>query len=140
LQTERDNGADVVIYKTPKDVAAFTRHYFETHIPLAKKLPGLRKYEVSQDSVLTPHGASEFHFVATCILTTSPLSSTHSPLPKGSSAPRTVRTWRQTRRISSCCCLTIARYRKLGLRLRHPRPREDRAHPRITQVEATPDE
>ncbi len=34
----------VVIYKTPKDVAAFTRHYFETHVPLAKKLPGLRKY------------------------------------------------------------------------------------------------
>ena len=37
----------VVIYKTPKDVAAFTGHYFETHVPLAKRLPGLRKYEVN---------------------------------------------------------------------------------------------
>jgi uncharacterized protein (TIGR02118 family) len=55
----------VVIYKTPKDVAAFTRRYFETHIPLAKKLPGLRKYEVSQGPILAPHGASEYHFVAT---------------------------------------------------------------------------
>ncbi|MGH6973834.1 MAG: EthD family reductase, partial [Stellaceae bacterium] len=35
----------VVIYKTPKDKAAFDRHYFGTHVPLAKKIPGLRKYE-----------------------------------------------------------------------------------------------
>ena len=55
----------VVIYKAPKDVAAFERHYFETHIPLAKKLPGLRKYDVSQGPVLTPHGPSDYHFVAT---------------------------------------------------------------------------
>jgi uncharacterized protein (TIGR02118 family) len=54
----------VVIYKTPKDVAAFGRHYFETHVPLAKKLPGLRKYEVSEGPVLTPHGASAYNFVA----------------------------------------------------------------------------
>ena len=33
----------VVIYKMPKDVKAFERHYFEKHVPLAKKLPGLRK-------------------------------------------------------------------------------------------------
>ena len=55
----------VVIYKTPNDVATFKRHYFETHIPLAKKLPGLRKYEVSEGPILTPHGPSDYHFVAT---------------------------------------------------------------------------
>lgn len=55
----------VVIWKNPKDVAAFDRHYFETHIPLAKKLPGLRKYEVSQGPIVTPHGTSDFHLVAT---------------------------------------------------------------------------
>ena len=27
----------VVIYKTPKDVVAFTRHYFETHIPFGEE-------------------------------------------------------------------------------------------------------
>jgi uncharacterized protein (TIGR02118 family) len=53
----------IMIYRTPKDAAAFKRHYFETHIPLAKSLPGLRKYEVSEGPVATPHGASEFHFV-----------------------------------------------------------------------------
>lgn len=55
----------VVIYKTPKDVAAFDKHYFEIHVPLAKTLPGLRKYEVSQGPVRTPAGASGFHLVAT---------------------------------------------------------------------------
>ena len=37
----------VVMYKTPKDTAAFGKHYFETHVPLAR-LPGLRKYQVSR--------------------------------------------------------------------------------------------
>ena len=37
----------VVIYQTPKDPEAFNRHYFEKHVPLAKQLPGLRKYQVS---------------------------------------------------------------------------------------------
>ena len=55
----------VVVWKTPKDVAVFDRHYVETHIPLAKKLPGLRKYEVSHGPIVTPHGASDVHLVAT---------------------------------------------------------------------------
>ena len=53
-----------VMYKTPKDAAAFDKHYSETHIPLAKKIPGLRKYEVSKGPVATPAGPSGYHFVA----------------------------------------------------------------------------
>jgi uncharacterized protein (TIGR02118 family) len=55
----------VVIYKTPKDAAAFDQHYFGTHVPIAKKIPGLRKYEVSRGPVATPTGPSCFHLVAT---------------------------------------------------------------------------
>lgn len=55
----------VVLYKTPADVDAFDEHYFGTHIPLARKLPGLRKYEVSQGTVMTPAGPSNVHLVAT---------------------------------------------------------------------------
>ena len=55
----------VVMYKTPKDVAAFDKHYFEKHVPLAKKIPGLKKYEVSQGPVGTPAGPSGFHLIAT---------------------------------------------------------------------------
>jgi uncharacterized protein (TIGR02118 family) len=54
----------VVMYRTPKDPAAFDRYYFATHIPIAKKIPGLRKYEVSDGQVATPAGASDFHLIA----------------------------------------------------------------------------
>jgi uncharacterized protein (TIGR02118 family) len=55
----------VVMYKTPKDTAVFDRYYFEKHIPIAKKIPGLRKYAVSQGPVATPAGPSAFHLIAT---------------------------------------------------------------------------
>jgi uncharacterized protein (TIGR02118 family) len=55
----------VVMYKTPKDAAAFDKHYSEIHIPIAKKLPGLRKYEISGGLVATPAGPSGFHLIAT---------------------------------------------------------------------------
>ena len=55
----------VVMYKAPKDAAAFDKHYFETHVPLVNKMPGLRKYEVSQGPVATPVGPSPFYLVAT---------------------------------------------------------------------------
>jgi len=54
----------VVMYKTPKDTAAFDKHYFEKHVPLAKKIPGVREYEVSQGPVATPTGPSGYHLVA----------------------------------------------------------------------------
>jgi uncharacterized protein (TIGR02118 family) len=55
----------IVLYKTPKDPAAFDKYYAETHIPLAKKMPGLRKYQVSKGPVATPAGPSGFHLIAT---------------------------------------------------------------------------
>jgi uncharacterized protein (TIGR02118 family) len=55
----------VVLYKTPKNVDAFDRYYFATHVPLAKKLPGLKKYDVSKGTVVSPAGASGVHLVAT---------------------------------------------------------------------------
>ena len=55
----------VVMYKTPKDTAAFDTYYFSIHVPIAKKIPGLKKYEVSQGPVATPAGPSGFHLIAT---------------------------------------------------------------------------
>ena len=55
----------IVIYRTPRDPAAFDRYYFETHVPLAKKLPGLRKFEVNAGPVAQPHGGTPVHLVAT---------------------------------------------------------------------------
>jgi uncharacterized protein (TIGR02118 family) len=55
----------LVLYKTPKDTAAFDKYYAETHIPIAKKIPGLRRYEVSRGPVASPGGATGVHLVAT---------------------------------------------------------------------------
>ena len=55
----------VVLYKTPTDPAAFDKYYAETHIPLAKKLPGLRKYTVTKGPIATPGGPSPLHLIAT---------------------------------------------------------------------------
>jgi uncharacterized protein (TIGR02118 family) len=52
------------MYKTPKDAAAFDKYYFATHAPLAKKIPGLRQYEVSRGTVGSPAGDSGVHLVA----------------------------------------------------------------------------
>ena len=53
----------VMMYRTPKDTAAFDTHYFETHVPLAQLLPGLRRYEIVQGPALSEN--PEFHLVAT---------------------------------------------------------------------------
>ena len=52
------------LYKKPADVKAFDEYYFKTHVPLAKRLPGLRKYEVTQGPIMTPQGEAQLHLVA----------------------------------------------------------------------------
>jgi uncharacterized protein (TIGR02118 family) len=54
----------VVLYKLPSDPGAFDAYYFSKHAPLAKKIPGLRHYEVSTGPVATPQGASPYHLTA----------------------------------------------------------------------------
>ena len=54
------------MYKTPADPVAFDRYYFSTHLPIAKKIPGLRQYEVTRGPVMmVMGGASPYHLVAT---------------------------------------------------------------------------
>jgi uncharacterized protein (TIGR02118 family) len=55
----------VVIYRTPKDPAAFDKHYYDVHIPLAKRLPGLRSYLVSKPPIVTPAGDTEPYLIGT---------------------------------------------------------------------------
>ena len=54
----------VALYKKPADAVAFDNHYFIDHIPKAKTLPGLRRYEVSTGSVTSAAGESPYHLVA----------------------------------------------------------------------------
>jgi uncharacterized protein (TIGR02118 family) len=54
----------LALYKKPADAAAFDAYYTSTHVPLAKKVPGLRSYSVSTGKVMTPQGESPYHLVA----------------------------------------------------------------------------
>ena len=54
----------IALYRKPADAAAFNSYYFSTHVPIAKKVPGVRRYEVSAGPVATPQGESPFHLAA----------------------------------------------------------------------------
>ncbi|HEX2009615.1 MAG TPA: EthD family reductase [Roseateles sp.] len=54
----------IALYNKPADATAFDAHYFDRHVPLAKTIPGLRRYEVSAGAVMTPQGEAPLHLVA----------------------------------------------------------------------------
>jgi uncharacterized protein (TIGR02118 family) len=45
-----------VLYSPAADSAAFHKYYVETHVPIAKKLPGLQEYTVSDGAITGPDG------------------------------------------------------------------------------------
>jgi uncharacterized protein (TIGR02118 family) len=53
----------IVVYRIPRDPAEFDRYYAQVHTPLVKKIPGLRRLEVTR---LTgaPSGASDLYLIA----------------------------------------------------------------------------
>ena len=55
----------IALYNPPQDADAFDKYYFAHHVPLAKKLPGLTRYEVSSGKVTDMSGASPYHLAAT---------------------------------------------------------------------------
>lgn len=54
----------VAVYKTPRDAAAFDAYYAATHVPLAKKIPGLKSYRVSAGPVGLPMDPGGVHLIA----------------------------------------------------------------------------
>jgi uncharacterized protein (TIGR02118 family) len=54
----------VALYKKPANPAAFDAYYFSTHVPIAKQIAGLRRYEVNVGPVTTLQGASPYHMAA----------------------------------------------------------------------------
>jgi uncharacterized protein (TIGR02118 family) len=52
------------LYKHPENKEAFDQHYFEVHVPLANKMPGLLKMEVTKFSH-TPIGDPFLYYLQT---------------------------------------------------------------------------
>ena len=66
----------LVLYNTPADSVTFDRYYHQTHIPLAKKIPGLRSYVISNGPVqalagMAPHLVAILHFDSLADLNTA---------------------------------------------------------------------
>ena len=53
----------IALYRKPVDVAAFDKHYNETHLPLVRSTPGLRKLEVTSITG-APMGDAKYHVMA----------------------------------------------------------------------------
>ena len=53
----------LALYETPADPETFDRHYREIHIPLGRKLPGLRRYAVGRD-ITAVRGGPPYYLVA----------------------------------------------------------------------------
>jgi uncharacterized protein (TIGR02118 family) len=52
----------IALYKTPADIEQFDKHYFEVHMPMVAKIPGLIKSEVSKLKAL-PGTVSDFYMI-----------------------------------------------------------------------------
>jgi uncharacterized protein (TIGR02118 family) len=53
----------IALYRKPADPAAFDQAYFETHVPLVKQVPHLRRVEISRVTG-APRGEPEFYLIA----------------------------------------------------------------------------
>ena len=62
------------IVQQPKDAAAFDDHFLNKHVPLAKQIPGLLGYEVTQGDVMGMAGTHAVYLVATLEFESMPRS------------------------------------------------------------------
>ena len=53
----------IALYRKPSDVETFDKHYYDIHLPLIRKTPGLRKLEVTKITG-APLGETPYHVMA----------------------------------------------------------------------------
>lgn len=54
----------IVAYGKPQDPAAFDQHYSETHVPLAEKIPNVRRFEAGRVLGAADGSPAPYHFIA----------------------------------------------------------------------------
>jgi uncharacterized protein (TIGR02118 family) len=52
----------VALYKQPEDKAAFDEHYYNVHVPVTEKIPGLREIKVTKFTA-TPMGGEPPYYL-----------------------------------------------------------------------------
>jgi len=54
----------LVLYSAPSDPTRFEQYYEGTHVPLVKRIPGLRTYTLSSGPVAGGNGSTAYYLVA----------------------------------------------------------------------------
>ncbi|MBD5634778.1 MAG: EthD family reductase [Candidatus Eremiobacteraeota bacterium] len=55
----------LAMYDVPADPTAFEQYYHGTHLPLAKRIPGLRSYSINKGPIAAARGTSPYYLIAT---------------------------------------------------------------------------
>jgi uncharacterized protein (TIGR02118 family) len=79
----------IALYRNPADVSEFDKHYFEVHIPLVRKFPGLRKIEVTRVTG-APIGEAKFHLMAEMYFDTRDAMDAALASPEGKAVTRDI--------------------------------------------------
>ncbi len=77
----------IALYRRPEDAELFDRHYFDVHIPLIRKTPGLRKLEVTRIKG-SPIGGTEYHLMAEMYYDSPEAMNAANASPEGKTAGR----------------------------------------------------
>ena len=77
----------IALYRKPADPAAFDEHYRNTHTPLVKKYPGLRKLEITRITG-APIGDTKFHLMAEMYFDSKSAMDTALVSPEGKAVAR----------------------------------------------------
>lgn len=78
------------LYKQPKDQKAFDKHYYQTHLPLAGKMPGLLKVEVTKYSATAMGTDSPYYLQADLYFEDKKALDNAMKSPEGKAAARDV--------------------------------------------------
>jgi uncharacterized protein (TIGR02118 family) len=54
----------LVLYGHPKDPAAFNKYYHEVHVPIAKKMKGLKKWTIGKATGMPDGKPSSYYYIA----------------------------------------------------------------------------
>jgi uncharacterized protein (TIGR02118 family) len=79
----------IALYKTPANPAEFDKRYFDEHLPIANKIPGLVRCEVSK-IVGSPMGDSEYYLMAQLYFETMDALKAGMSSPEGKAAGKDV--------------------------------------------------
>ncbi len=77
----------IALYNVPEaDQALFDKQYFETHVPLVKKMPGLRGIEICKKPKNVMGGQSPYYLIATLLFDDIPALKAGLGSPEGQEA------------------------------------------------------